>query len=247
VRRPLQTIGYLPGSVAAKHGSARRVGELVDQTAAAEHRPVVLPRSEGRALVEFDLGGQRIAIGRGAIVGIRANDAGAADLADLLGARRAACAGELVVDGADAAALTADTLRAIVFAPPHDAALFSGSIVDNLGGAPDGPPSAIAASGLDEVVERAAAGLDEPVGENGARLSGGQRQRVLLARALLTTQPVLVLHEPMTAVDPVTEARIATSAARHLRAGGRTAVLITGSPALLAECDAVYSASEVRR
>lgn len=70
-----------------------------------------------------------------------------------------------------------------------------------------------------------------------AQLSGGQRQRVALARALAAEAPVLVLHDPTTAVDTVTEARIAEGI-REMRRG-RTTLLVTTSPALLARADRV--------
>lgn len=255
VRRPLQIIGYLPGSLAAKHGSARRLGELWAQTAGAGQEELARdsaqphPLDDDRAIVEIAVAGRRIAVASGAIVGIRADDATATALCDLLGARRAPLRGELAVNGDDASLLSADAVRRMLFAPPHEAVLFSGSIRDNLDvdgrGAVEGGDAAVLAavlaSGLDEVVARLPAGLDEAVGDNGGRLSGGQRQRVLMARALRTGQAVLVLHEPTTAVDPVTEAHIARSAAAYLRARGRTAVLITASPALLGVCDEVVS------
>ncbi|MFC4080707.1 ABC transporter ATP-binding protein, partial [Amycolatopsis samaneae] len=64
-----------------------------------------------------------------------------------------------------------------------------------------------------------------------------QRQRVALARVLAADAPVLVLHDPTTAVDTVTEARIAEGLARMRR--DRTTILVTTSPALLAAADRV--------
>jgi putative ABC transport system ATP-binding protein len=79
--------------------------------------------------------------------------------------------------------------------------------------------------------------LDTPITERGQTLSGGQRQRIALARALAADRQILVLHEPTTAVDTVTEARIAAGI-RELRAG-LTTVVVTSSPALLATTDRV--------
>ncbi|GAA1608851.1 ATP-binding cassette domain-containing protein [Actinoplanes couchii] len=76
---------------------------------------------------------------------------------------------------------------------------------------------------------------DVQLGEGGRRLSGGQCQRVLLARALHDPAEVIVLDEPTTALDPLTEQRVA----QGLRDLGRTIVVITSSPVLLAACHEV--------
>ncbi|MFG3027369.1 ABC transporter ATP-binding protein [Streptomyces sp. NPDC048253] len=96
---------------------------------------------------------------------------------------------------------------------------------------------AMAAAHADEVARSLPHGAATGVGEGGRSLSGGQRQRVLLARALRAGPPVLVVHDPTTAVDAVTEARIAEGL-REIRRG-RTTVVVTNSPALLAVADRV--------
>ncbi|RLL70096.1 ABC transporter ATP-binding protein [Streptomyces sp. Z26] len=98
-----------------------------------------------------------------------------------------------------------------------DAAMEAAGVTQDLGALPHGERTAVT--------------------ERGQSLSGGQRQRVALARALAADRPVLVVHDPTTAVDAVTEARIATGI-RHVRKG-RTTVLVTTSPALLAVTDRV--------
>ncbi len=48
-------------------------------------------------------------------------------------------------------------------------------------------------------------GLDQAIGEGGAKLSGGQKQRLCLARAILCDTPIMVLDDGLSAIDPSTE------------------------------------------
>ncbi|MEV0133111.1 ABC transporter ATP-binding protein [Dactylosporangium sp. NPDC050688] len=109
---------------------------------------------------------------------------------------------------------------------------------------------ALAASAADQVVAEHPDGLDRHVEERGLTLSGGQRQRLALARALLARPPILVLHDPTTAVDTVTEQSIARAvrALRHGEPGGGryTTVVVTSSPALLAVTDRVVVVDDGR-
>ena len=173
-----------------------------------------------------------VEVAAGEHVGLVVPDPAEADaLVDVL-ARRAP--GDVRFDGVALDAFAIDTAHRLVLVADHDADLFEGSVAENVGAVDD---AVLAAAGADEAVEALPGGLDAPVGERGRRLSGGQRQRIALARALAADAPVLVLHEPTTAVDTVTEARIAAGV-RELRAG-RTTLVIASSPALLAVCDRV--------
>ena len=123
---------------------------------------------------------------------------------------------------------------------PHDATLFEGTLADNvlpLGQGTVPLPAALESAGARQVAETLPAGADTDLGQRGRFLSGGQAQRVALARALAADAPVLVLHDPTTAVDPVTEQEVADGL-RRLR-DGRTTLVITTSPALLAVCTRV--------
>src|SRR5699024_971453 len=75
--------------------------------------------------------------------------------------------------------------------------------------------------------------------DRGANLSGGQRQRIALARAVAADAPVLVLHDPTTAVDAVTEQNIAEALIAARRRTDRATLLVTRAPALLQEVDRV--------
>ncbi|MGZ3477749.1 MAG: ATP-binding cassette domain-containing protein, partial [Polyangiales bacterium] len=89
---------------------------------------------------------------------------------------------------------------------------------------------------LDEV-RRFDQQLDTIVGERGVQLSGGQRQRIALARALLREPPILVLDDPLSAVDAKTEAAILEAIERQQRE--RTVILITHRVAAAARCDRI--------
>jgi putative ABC transport system ATP-binding protein len=147
--------------------------------------------------------------------------------------------GSLVVGGVPAASLDLSAHRGTVLVEQHDVALFEGTLRSNLmaGGSAVRLVAAVRAAAAEDIVAAHPCGLDHPVTDHGTTLSGGQRQRIGLARALAAAAPVLVLHEPATAVDAVTEERIAQGIAR-VRAGATT-LLVTTSPALLAITDRV--------
>ncbi|MFD6093919.1 ABC transporter transmembrane domain-containing protein [Oerskovia sp. NPDC060338] len=254
VQEPMSRTGFLGVELAQKRASARRlllllgeptVHSPVDGAASAAHAGT---RGGGAATVTITgvFGGSvvpRVTARAGQVVGVVVPDGGdAARLVDVLGCRAPAPPGAVVVNGTDLAALDPSAGRALVFAARHDASLFSTSVRENL--APDGPldDRAIDASGTGEVLGHLAEGLDTPLVGRGQHLSGGQRQRLVLGRALHRPEPVLVLHDPTTAVDTVTEARIAAALRGFPE---RALVLVTSSPTLLAVCDEVVTAVAV--
>jgi ATP-binding cassette subfamily B protein len=80
-------------------------------------------------------------------------------------------------------------------------------------------------------------GFDTIVGERGVQLSGGQKQRVALARAFLANPKVLVLDDPLSAVDSKTETALIDALDRHCAES--TLILITHRVSAAARCDRI--------
>ena len=147
----------------------------------------------------------------GEILGVAAADGGDADaLVGLLAREADPDGGTLTLEGAPFDSVGLDELRGAVLVAPHDAALFSGTLAENVHPDPKRLASALATAGAEEMADALPDGPDAILGEGGRTLSGGQRQRVALARALAAGARVLVLHDPTTAVDALTEHRIAS-------------------------------------
>jgi len=138
--------------------------------------------------------------------------------------------GRVLLGGVDARDASLAELRRAIAIVTQKAVLFSVPLRDNLLAArPDADWAdvldACEAAGVAEFVDDLPDGYDTLIGERGVNLSGGQRQRVALARALIAGSRVLVLDDPMSAVDTETERHLV----ENLRpaVAGRT-VLISG-------------------
>ena len=112
---------------------------------------------------------------------------------------------------------------------PQEPALFQDTIAANIRLARPGADlgavaSAASAAHLAEFIDSLPEGYETLIGEGGARLSGGQAQRLALARAFLKDAPILIMDEPTSQLDPVTESQLA-DATRNLMAG-RTVITI---------------------
>ena len=149
--------------------------------------------------------------------------------------------GRITLDGVDIRDLALTDLRSQVATAFEDPVLFSMSVRENLTlGRPDATDEEVGEAlslAQADFVYRLPWGLDTRIGEQGLSLSGGQRQRLALARAVLARPAVLVLDDPLSALDVHTEALVEKALARVLRA--TTAIVVVHRPSTVALADRV--------
>ncbi|MEW2162678.1 ABC transporter ATP-binding protein [Streptomyces sp. NPDC007084] len=250
---PLEVLAWVNAELAQGRASATRIAEVLatEPAVTAGGSPLPGPVRGALRLTGLRHGGLRavdLDIPAGELLGVVATDpAHAADLLRCLSRQVDPDAGSVELDGVSLRDLDPAEIRTAVLVAEHDADLFEGTVRDNVLAAAPGagsPEPAMTAAGVTQVAATLPDGEHTAVSGQGRSLSGGQRQRVALARALAADRPVLVVHDPTTAVDTVTEALIA-SGIREIRKG-RTTVLVTTSPALLAVADRVALVHEGR-
>ncbi len=149
--------------------------------------------------------------------------------------------GRVMIGGVDVRELRLNQLRRVVTYAFEDATLFSASVRENLTLGRSG----ISADDVAEAIDVAQAafvhdlpfGLDTRIGEQGLSLSGGQRQRLALARAVLGRPRVLVLDDPLSALDIHTEEQVEQALRRVL--GATTALVVAHRPSTVLLADRV--------
>jgi ATP-binding cassette subfamily B protein len=254
---PLMALGFLVGMVQRGRAAYSRLTEVyhaepdvtdgeAQPSAASSGRLEVRNLSyayDGRAVlddVSFELppGGSLAVVGR--------TGAGKSTLAVLLPRLQPTPPGTVFLDGQDICTLPLAAVRGTIGYAQQGAFLFSTTVGRNIGYALDEPDSP---AGLMTIREAAASarimnevlalpdGFDTVVGERGVQLSGGQRQRVALARAFVLGPKILILDDPLSAVDARTEHEILESIDRER--AQRSVILVTHRIAAAARCDQV--------
>jgi ABC-type multidrug transport system fused ATPase/permease subunit len=175
-----------------------------------------------------------------ALVGL--TGAGKTTLVSLIPRFYAPTTGRVLVDGVDIRQYRLKSLRERIAIVLQDPILLSGTIADNLRyGRLDATDAEIEAAAraahAHEFIARLPKKYDTEVAEAGGGLSGGERQRLSVARAILKDAPILILDEPTSSLDAISE-EIVFSALRRLRAG-RTTIVIAHRLSTVRDADCI--------
>jgi ATP-binding cassette, subfamily B, bacterial len=257
---PIEAMGYILASGQEAATAAQRIYEIfdtdpaiTDQAAESGRAPARPARTHGRLRfdrVTFRYPGTPTPVLRGvtlelepgetvALVG--PNGCGKSTLLQLVPRLADVSSGAILLDGTDVRNLPLERLRSAVGCAFEDPTLFSASVRENVSyGNPDADEreirAALAAAQADFVADLPW-GLDTRIGEQGMALSGGQRQRVALARAILARPTVLLLDDPLSALDVNTEAKV-TRALEEVMAES-TALVVAHRPSTVMLADRV--------
>ena len=222
------------GSAAAR---VRRAAGVEPGTVRYEHVRFSYPGATAPVLRDVNL---QVAPGE-TLVLAGATGAGKTTLLHLVPRLADATGGRVLVGGTDVRDIPLAELRATVGCAFEEATLFSASVLENV--------TFGAASATEDEVEAALTaaqarfaydlpwGLETRIGEQGMALSGGQRQRVALARAILARPQVLILDDPLSALDVHTEERVTRALSEIL--AGVTAIVVAHRPSTVALADRV--------
>ena len=264
LRWPIESIGFLFAFMIDARTATDRVFEVFDSvdTIADPEHPVDLPTSRGELVFEGArfryqdagaherdlLDGIDLALRPGetmALVGLTGS--GKTTLTTLPARLYDVTGGRVLLDGVDVRDLRLADLRRHVAMAFEDATLFSASVRENvlLGRLDLDPQSPEGERVLREALAIAQAqfvddlpeGTETIIGEEGMSLSGGQRQRLALARAVAAAPAVLVLDDPLSALDVDTEALVEAALRQVLET--TTALIVAHRPSTVALADRV--------
>jgi ABC-type multidrug transport system fused ATPase/permease subunit len=279
---PLEAMGWILNLAQRATASASRAFAWIEgvERLPEPARPLALPPAERLDVALRDvhfaypaggevLSGVDLDVAEGEVLALcGATGSGKSTLLQLLPRFYDPTAGSVALGGSDLRDLALPDVRRAVAVVTQRPVLFSASLRENLlvgrsGARWEDVEAACDVAGVSLFVEDLPEGFDTLIGERGVNLSGGQRQRVALARALLSEAPVLVLDDPLSAVDTETELQIvdrlrealegrtvllATQRLSTLALAQRVAVLEdgriaeTGTPAELLDRDAAFAA-----
>ena len=156
--------------------------------------------------------------------------------------------GMLFIDGRDINTTTTSSLRRLIGYVPQETFLFSRSVADNIGYGIAGEQSAklvkkaAGQAGFLDDVEGFPDKFETQVGEGGVTLSGGQKQRLAIARAVASDPPLLLLDDPLSAVDAGREEEILNELGKFYT--GRTVLIVSQRVSAFRDCDRIIVLKE---
>lgn len=251
---PIESLGEILAMAEEATSAANRIFEVFDTKPAIADRPGAVVLAHVRGAIRFDGVGFSYEDGRPvlrhvdlevapgetlAVVGMTGS--GKTTLVSLLPRLHDVSEGRVSIDGDDVRDLKLSSLRSHIAVAFEDPVLFSASVRENLLlGAPNATNDEVEQA-LDITqcgfVYDLPWGLETRIGEQGLSLSGGQRQRLALARAVIARPRVLVLDDPLSALDVHTEARV--HAAMHGVLADVTTLVVVHRPSTVAVADRV--------
>jgi subfamily B ATP-binding cassette protein MsbA len=237
--QPVKSLSNTASQLSLGAGAATRLFEVLDAQPEADAGALAGPLSQrlvfdGVQLTWADgrqaLRGASFAIEAGqhvALVG--PSGAGKSSAVALLLGHALPSGGTVSWDGAALSSFSRHSLRARIAWVPQEPVLLSGTVRENLLlGRADATDAqlwtALERAHATDFVKALPAGIEEDVGERGARLSGGQRQRIAIARAFLKEPSLLILDEPTSALDATSEAEVQAGLEELMK--GRTTLVI---------------------
>jgi ATP-binding cassette subfamily B protein len=260
---PILSLGFLIAFAQETASACDRIGELLDEPITVTDPPGIRPATIGSpARLRFEntgftypgsaepvLAGVDLEIAPGETVAlVGATGSGKTTLTGLVGRLYDVTAGRVTLDGVDVRDLPLAQLRSVVATAFEDATLFSMSVRENLTlGRPEATDADVEEAlrvAQAEFVHELPWGLATRIGEQGLSLSGGQRQRLALARAVLGRPSVLILDDPLSALDVHTESLVEQALREVL--SGTTALVVAHRPSTVLLADRVALLAEGR-
>lgn len=268
LRMPIEMLGFLLADFLTSITAAQRYWEVLDEDIGIEDPTggiddaAAVPPAEGRlefAGVGFTFDdGERpllhdvnLTVEPGETLAlVRPTGSGKSTVVSLIPRLHDVTSGAITIDGRDIRDIPLNALRGLVSFAFEDPILFSDTIRANVEmGAPGAGDSeiehALRIAAAWDFVQDLPEGLETQVGEQGLSLSGGQRQRVALARAIIGKPRVLVMDDPLSAVDVDTEDCVQRALAEVLPDSTTIVVAHRPSTALLADRVAVLDGGTV--
>jgi ATP-binding cassette subfamily B protein len=239
---PLSTIAHTTGQLQGALAGAKRIRAMLAQPPETMDRPGAIDASGIKGHIRFDKAAFQYPDGTDVLHGITfearpgelialvgLTGAGKTTLISLIPRFYDASSGQVLVDGVDVRQYRLGSLRERVAIVLQDPVLFSGTIADNLrygrlDATREEVETAARAAHAHDFIMRLPKGYDTEVAEAGGTLSGGERQRLSVARAILKNAPILILDEPTSSLDAISE-EIVFAALRRLRSGRTTIVI----------------------